>query len=587
MITRVPKRRGEPLPVLPPSARDKSVQTVSTKKDALRRSLGVLAAVSFGFVVIGGQLVRLGLQAKPEVRTSLAEPVGRNFSRPDITDRQGRLLATDIEVHSLYADPALILDADEASEKLSALFPDLVAADVRRQLADPSRRFVWLKRGLSPARARQVHELGLPGLGFRKELRRVYPMGEGAGHVLGAVNIDNKGVSGLERAIDDAGAAESVLGTARTPKSPWVTSIDIGIQHGVEQELAAALPRYGARAAAGLVMDAVTGEIVAAVSVPGVDPTRPSDAMDPARIDRLMAGTYELGSIFKSLTIADALDAGVVTLDTLVDVRQPLQAGPFTIRDLHPQGRPLSVRDVFLHSSNVGAAMIALKSGAGHQREFLTRLGLTQSLRLETGPVASPQVPSRWDRIETITISYGHGLAVAPIQFAAALAALVNGGYKVSPTFLVREAAAKAPAVALISSAASARMRELMRLNVTHASGTGRRADAEGYRVGGKTGTAEMASQGGYTKKSVISSFAAAFPMDAPRYVMLVMLFEPQGQDETKGQITAGVNAAPVAGRIVARIAPGLGVLPRRVADPEMTPSVAPPVAFDGTRDAQ
>jgi cell division protein FtsI (penicillin-binding protein 3) len=563
---------------------------VSAQKISLRRSLGLLGLVIAGFGVIGAQLVRLGLQGKPEVRASVAEPVGRNFSRPDLTDRKGRLLATDIEVHSLYADPALILDADEASEKLSAMFPDLDAVDVRRLLSDPARRFVWLKRGLSPARARHVHELGLPGLAFRKELRRVYPMGASAGHVLGAVNIDNKGVSGLERAIDDAGDAEPVLGTARTAKSAWASSIDIGAQHGVEQELAAALSRYGARAAAALVMDASSGEIVAAASVPGVDPTRPSDAADPARLDRLVLGTYELGSIFKSLTIADALDAGVVTLETMVDVREPLKAGPFTIRDLHPQGRPMTVRDIFLHSSNVGAAMIALKGGAEHQRAFLTRLGLTHGMRLETGPVASPQVPQRWDRTETITISYGHGLAVAPVQFMAAFAGLVNGGQKVTPTFRMREAKPYEPITTLISATTSARMRELMRLNVTHASGTGRRAEAEGYRVGGKTGTAEMAGVGGYTKKSVISSFAAAFPMDAPRYVMLVMLFEPQGQDETKGQITAGVNAAPVAGRIVARIAPGLGVLPRRVSDSSVSPSsgsVTPPVVFDGTRDAQ
>jgi cell division protein FtsI (penicillin-binding protein 3) len=328
------------------------------------------------------------------------------------------------------------------------------------------------------------------------------------------------------------------------------------------------MTRYAAQAAAGLVMDAATGEIVAAASLPGVDPSRPSQMQDAARLDRLLNGTYELGSIFKTLTIAEALNAATLTPETLFDVREPLKSGPFTIRDLHPQGRPLTVREIFLHSSNVGAAMIALGAGTERQKAFLAALGLTQTIRLETGQVAAPQVPQRWDRTETITISYGHGLAVAPIQFAAALAAVVNGGVRVVPTFKARTAASpKLDAVPLLSQVASARMRELMRLNVTHASGTGRRADAEGYRVGGKTGTAEMAGTGGYQKKAVISSFAAAFPMDAPRFVTLVMLFEPQGQDETRGQITAGVNAAPTTGRIVERIAPLLGVLPRRVAE--------------------
>jgi cell division protein FtsI (penicillin-binding protein 3) len=248
------------------------------------------------------------------------------------------------------------------------------------------------------------------------------------------------------------------------------------------------------------------------------------------------------------------------------------------IKDLYPQGRPLTVREIFLHSSNVGAGMLALEIGAERQRAFLERFGLTEPMRTEAGPVALPQLPKNWGRIETITVAYGHGLAVAPIQFAAALATLVNGGFKVTPTLLSREGDA-GERVRLVSAATSAGLREIMRLNVTNVQGTGRHAEAAGYRVGGKTGTAEMPGRGGYREKSVISSFAGAFPMDAPKYVVLVLLFEPQTGEGRGDKITAGLNAAPATARIVERIAPLLGILPRN--------AEATPAKFDAPPGAQ
>jgi cell division protein FtsI (penicillin-binding protein 3) len=538
--------------------------SAATRKQMLRRGLLVLGVVACGFLVIGGQLVRLALQAKPEVRLSSAEPIGSSWSRPDLVDRRGRVLATDVEVHSLFADPAVIADVDEVVEKITDLFRDLDARELRRQLADRTRRFQWIKRGLTPAMAQRAHALGLPGLAFRKELRRAYPAGTLAGHTLGSVNIDNKGLSGLEKSLDESGLAEAVHAPGRSSRAPQRISIDLGVQHAVGDELERAMRTYQASAAAGLVMDARTGEIVAAASLPSVDPSRPQDAQEAERIDRVLGGSYELGSIFKLQTVAMALDAKLVTLETMRDVRPPIEVGPFTIKDPYPQGRALSVREIFLHSSNVGAAMLALEAGADRQKAFLGRLGLLEPGRTEAGVLAPPQVPAQWGKIETITVAYGHGLAVAPVTYAAGLAALVNGGTKVTPTFRAMPEGAEIVAGArLISAETSARMRELMRLNVTHASGTGRRAEIEGYRIGGKTGTAEMAGLGGYRRKAVIASFAAAFPMDEPRYVIMVMLFEPQGTDETKGGITAGLNAAPTTGRIVARIAPILGVLPR------------------------
>jgi cell division protein FtsI (penicillin-binding protein 3) len=530
-----------------------------------RRTLITLCGVLLCLAVIGGQLVRLALRSGGEIKATLAEPLARSWSRPDIVDRNGRLLATDIAVNSLYADPHLILDLDEVIEKLIATLPGLEEAELRKSLADHSRRFVWVARGLSPRMAQSVHDLGLPGLAFRTELKRAYPLGALAGHLIGTVNTDNKGLAGIERLLDDTGRVEAVQGPGRMLASPLRLSLDIGVQHGLAEELQLSASRYSAPAAAALVLEAGSGEVLAAVSLPEVDPSRPADWLDPARADRLASGIYELGSIFKTMTIAMALEAGTASLDKLYDVRQPLVAGTYSIKDPYPQGRPLSVRDIFLHSSNVGAGMLALEAGPERQRAFLARLGLTEPMRTEAGPVASPLLPKHWGRTETVTIGYGHGLAMAPLQFAAAVAALVNGGTKVAPTLLARPDDG-GERLRVVSATTSAGLREIMRLNVTHAAGTGRRAEAEGYRVGGKTGTAEMPGRGGYQEKAVISSFIGAFPMDAPRYVVFVLLFQPQTGDTGGDHITAGLNAAPATARIVERIAPLLRILPRRVA---------------------
>ena len=539
----------------------------------------VLCGVLFAFALIGGQLVRLASKAAPEIRVALAEPLARSWSRPDIVDRHGRLLATDVGLHSLYADPQLVLDVDETAEKLAAVLPGLDAAELRKALADGNRRFAWVARGLSPRQAQRVHALGLPGLAFRTELKRVYPQGTLGGHMLGTVNTDNRGIAGVERMLDESGKVQAVQGPGRRSGPALRMSLDIGVQYALSEELKQACARYSAPAAAGLVLDAGSGEILGAVSLPEADPAQPADWLDQGHADKLTGGTFELGSIFKALTVAMALEEGTADLDKLYDVRQPLIAGPYMIKDLHPQGRPLTVREIFLHSSNVGAGMLALEAGAERQRAFLARLGLTEPMRTEAGPVAAPLLPKHWGKIEIVTVGYGHGLAVAPVQFAAALATLVNGGTRVMPTLLARsDDGGERPR--LVSAATSARLREVMRLNVTHSTGTGRLAETDGYRVGGKTGTAEMPGRGGYREKSVISSFAGAFPMDAPKYVVLVLLFEPHTGEGRGDRITAGLNAAPATARIVERIAPLLGVLPRRVDAPTSEAAqLAPPAA--------
>ena len=519
------------------------------------RTLVVVLTVALLFAALSAQLVWLAIKGHGGPRLSMSEPIVRTFARPDIVDRNGRLIATDLEAHSLYADPAQVLDADEAAEKLAAIFPDLDQAQLRSMLADRSRRFVWLRRGLSPRTAQRIHDLGLPGLGFRREPKRSYPLGSLAGHVIGTVNVDNRGLSGIERHIDETVGVEAVLGSRPAGNAPVQLSIDIGVQHALEDELAGAVSRYAAAGAAGIVMATATGEIIAAASLPNVDPARPAQALEETRLDKNFSGTFELGSIFKLVTIAAALDGRQATPDTVIDVRVPLWIGRHQIRDLHPAGRPLSIRDIFVQSSNVGAARLALAAGSDAQRAFLGKLGLLRGGRSESGPIAAPSQPERWGEIETATIAFGHGLAVAPVRFAAAAASLLNGGTAVEPT-LLRVTAGRPAGERVVTAATSVALAQLMRRNVTLPTGTGRRADVAGYEVGGKTGTAEIAVAGRYRGDLVLSSFLATFPASAPQYVLLVTLDRPKPAPETAGQITAGHNAAPTAGRIVERIGP-------------------------------
>jgi cell division protein FtsI (penicillin-binding protein 3) len=522
----------------------------------------VMLGMALLFMSVAGQLARLAATTGPEMVVTLNEPMARTYVRPDILDRGGRLLATDIEMPSLYADPSLVQGVDDVAERLGTVIHDLDQNELRKQLSDRNRRFIWLRRGISPRLAQDIHDLGLPGLEFRTELRRAYPLVRLAGHLLGSVNIDNKGASGIERTIDDTIGVETTLGAPRKGGLPVRLTIDLGVQHALQEELEAAMGRYDAKGIAGLVMDVETGEMMASVSLPGVDPARAAEVLDPSRIDKLQGGTYELGSVLKILTVAMALDGGKVKADTVLDVTKPLTAGKFTIKDPHSAGRPLTVSEVFIKSSNVGSGMLALGEGPERQKAFLEKVGLTREMRTEAGPVAPPQLPRQFGRIEQITVGYGHGIALAPIQFAAAAASVINGGKRVTPTYFKRAETAQISTERVVSQETSDTLRVLFRRNVAERGGTGTRADVPGYRVGGKTGTAEMPGKGGYQKKAVVSSFLGAFPMDAPRYLTMVLIFEPQGTEEADGEVLAGRNAAPTTARVIARIAPLLGVKP-------------------------
>ena len=483
--------------------------------------------------------------------------------RPDIVDRNGEILATDIRTPSLYANPRQIIDHDDAIDRLAEVLPDLDRTKLRRDLSQ-DRSFVFVRREMTPAQQAEIFELGIPGIGFVDENRRVYPSGNAASHVLGAVSVDHQGLAGIENYIDREGYAalrEAGL-TDNQPGQPIQLALDLRVQHSLRDELVNAMRTYDAKAAAGVILNVNTGEIVAMSSLPDYDPNDPQQALDPDKLNRAMTGVFELGSTFKAFTAAMALDSGVATLNSTYDARNPIRVARFQISDFHPQRRILTVPEVFIYSSNIGSAKMALDVGVEGHKAFLSRMGLLDRLQTELPESALPLVPADWKELSTMTIAFGHGLSVTPMQAASAAAALVNGGYLIKPTFLRRtKEEAQKIAARVIKTKTSDEMRYLMRLNVEK--GTATKADVAGYRVGGKTGTAEKIVGGRYAKNKLLTSFMGAFPMDNPEYVIMIMLDEPKGTKETHGFATSGWNAVPVSGSIIGRIAPMLGVVPR------------------------
>ncbi len=482
---------------------------------------------------------------------TLAEvgPVGR----PDILDRNGVLLATDLQVASVYADPRDVWDPEETASALVSVFPELDEEELTAKLKAKT-GFVWIKRDITPRQHAAVHDLGLPGIDFRQELKRVYPNGRAAAHVVGFVDVDNKGLGGIERAIDTTLAAQVANG------EPVRLSIDLRVQHVVEDELAATIQTFSAIGGTGVVVDVRTGEVIAMVSLPDFDPNHV--AADPAenRFNRATLGVYEMGSTFKSFNTAMALDAGVRSRD-MFDARAPIRIGRFSIRDYHPMGRALSVEEIFEHSSNIGSANMARRMGIARQKEFLGALGQLEPVVMELPERGAPLAPRNWGEVELMTIAFGHGIAVSPMHVVAGVTAMANGGIYLPPTVLKRDAGADLLGHRVLKPETSVEMNRLFRLVVEK--GTARKADVPGYPVGGKTGTAEKSKGGGYARKALLSSFIGVFPADAPEYAILVIIDEPKGIKATSGYATGGWTAAPATSRIVARIAPMLGIEPR------------------------
>tara|TARA_B100000676_G_scaffold87608_1_gene87478 strand:+ start:298 stop:2064 length:1767 start_codon:yes stop_codon:yes gene_type:complete len=516
-----------------------------------RKRLTIAAAIlSLAFAVVGLRLVDITLmQDAVEPRAARAPQAETlQFARADIVDRNGVLLATNLPTASLYADPRQVIEPADAARRLAGVLPGLIKEKLAAKLAS-KRAFVWIKRELTPRQQQNVIALGLPGIDFQREDRRVYPPGRLMSHVVGFVDVDEKGLAGIERRFED---------DLRRRAEPLRLSIDMRMQHALCGELAVAQDEFTAVGAAGLVLDARTGEVMAMCSLPDFDPNKPMASTSVSRFNRVALGVYELGSAFKIFTTAMALESGIARLEDRYDATKPLKVSRFTIRDFHAKERWLSVSEIFKYSSNIGSARLAMEVGGKTQRAFLDSIGLLQPAAIELPEVGAPLVPDVWRPINTMTIGFGHGIAVSPLQLAAGVASMVNGGVYHQPTLIKRNDVPLGRRV--ISERTSKKLRKLLRLVVED--GTGGRADVPGYLVGGKTGTAEKSGTSGYRRRALISSFIGAFPVDDPQYVVFAMLDEPKGTEKTHGFATGGWVAAPVVGQLVRRIGPLAGIRP-------------------------
>ena len=478
--------------------------------------------------------------------------------RADIVDRNGVLLATTLDTPSLYANPKQISDAKGVARQLMAVLPDLNRDELLSKLAS-DRSFVWIKRQLTPEQQFEVNKLGIPGLQFETEHRRLYPKGSVTAHVVGYAGIDNKGLAGIERGLDSRLVNND---------EPVQLSIDIRLQYILKDEIARQIATFGAEGGMGMITDVNTGEILAMVSLPDFDPNDPGSATPDRMFNRATLGTYEMGSVFKIFNTAMALDDHVTTMTGGYDATNPIHIGRFTIHDDHAQRRWLSVPEIFMYSSNIGSAKMAVDAGIERQEDFLHRLGLLQAPTVEIREIGEPLIPHPWHVVNSMTVAFGHGISVSPLQMVTGVGAIVDGGILHRATFLKRPETGRTPGVRVVSQQTSEDMRRLLRLVVEH--GTGKLAAAPGYLVGGKTGTAEKVSGKGYARKELLSSFIGVFPINDPRYLIMVSVDEPHGVKSSAGYATGGWVAAPAVSRIVQRMAPIMGISPVDEDSPEI-----------------
>jgi cell division protein FtsI (penicillin-binding protein 3) len=536
----------------------------------------MVLALVMGFGLVGGRLVQLGMVVQDSTIEGQARDV-ITATRPPILDRNGLEMAVDIRVPSLFAEPRRIIDVEEAVRKLRTVLPELDEAWLRNRLTG-DKGFVWVERELSPAIQEKVMRLGIPGIDFITESKRFYPGMTEASHILGSTNIDNQGISGIENHMDGENVALlQDLGLARgNALAPVELSVDMRVQHVMHEQLVDAMTRYQAIAAAGVMMDIHTGEIIALASLPDFDPNDPATALVKDSFNRITAGIFEPGSIFKTVTMAAALDSGSVTINDQFDARFGIRFGRFSIDDFHGKHRILSLPEVYKYSSNIGTIRVMQAMGKEAYRAFLTTMGFDIRVPFELPEMRLPTVPKEFSDVGAATASFGHGLSVSPLHMVTAYAAFVNGGNYIAPTLYKRDIAeAEALYRRVLKPETSAEIRYLMRLNALEGSGSQMNKEALGYRVGGKTGTAEKVVDGRYSSNKVTNFFGSAFPLDNPRYAMIIMVDEPKLENAQSGT-TAGWNAGMVTGRIVQRVAPMLGIAPdfSEILDQNLVPSV-------------
>lgn len=542
----------------------------ASRQCAEGRLLVLGAVFVFAFMTVGLRMAVLASTDPVEPRTT-ASGTSIIAQRGDIVDRNGRILATNFITNSLYAQPPIMIDKAGAARELARIFPDLDESSLLKTF-NSSRKFLWVKRKISPEQQQLVHDIGDPGLLFGPREMRLYPNGRLAAHVLGGSSFGREGVNsaevvgvaGVEKTFDD------YLRDPATGREPLRLSLDMTIQTAAERVLFGGMKLMNARGASSVLMDVRTGEVISLVSLPDFDPnTRPAPltkgvASDSPLFNRAVQGVYELGSVFKIFTAAQAIDANLVNAGTMVDIRGPLKWGKYKIRDFHDYGKQLTVADVVVKSSNIGAARLAQMIGAEQQQDFLESLGLLAATPVEMIEAhgAKPLTPKNWSEISAMTISYGHGLSVSPMHLAAAYASIVNGGTKVTPTLLKSTTPAPIPGPRVISVETSRVARQMLRAVVTD--GTASFGEVQGYAVGGKTGTADKPKEqgGGYHEDKVIATFASIFPAHDPRYVLVVTLDEPVETSGKDPRRTAGWTAVPVAAEMIRRMAPLLGLRP-------------------------
>jgi cell division protein FtsI (penicillin-binding protein 3) len=561
-----PRHFKPPPPCAPVVNDERAAELLETCRTRLLATAALFAVVFIVVILRLAEIVALS-GASAESHAGRVRPIAQSPVRADILDRNGSLLAATLDTPSLYADPRQILDANEATRALLSVLPQLNPQEIQAKLTS-GKSFVWLKRHLTPRQVYEINRLGIPGLQFEHEERRVYPFSDLAAHVVGYCGIDNNGLAGVERALDEK---------ARGRRQPIELALDARVQFILHEELNRVIADFSAKGAAGIIMDVRTGEIIGMVSLPDFDPNHPA-ALEPAdakeRIfNKITLADYEMGSVFKIFNTAMALDSGIATMTSGYDATNPIHIGRFTIEDYHGKHRRLSVPEIFMYSSNIGSAHMAVAAGAERQRSFLAKLGLLKPVPIELDELAKPHYPSTWREINVMTIAYGHGIAVSPLHLITGVAAVVNGGILHRPTLLKPPPGAVPAGEQVMSPKTSEQMRKLMRLVVE--SGTAKLAAAPGYVVGGKTGTAEKNAGGHYLEKKLLSSFIGAFPINDPKYAILLLVDEPHGTKQSHGYATAGWTVAPATSRIIQRIAPVLGVQPVDEASPAVTKALA------------
>jgi cell division protein FtsI (penicillin-binding protein 3) len=565
-------RHFKPPPCAPVVADPAAAQLLEATRTRLLLAASFFALV---FLVVIGRLVDVVEVPHATADTHVAHArlvTPPPPPRPDIVDRNGTLLATNLDSPALYVDSKLMLQSgenpDEATRQISKALPDLSPVEIRNKLTS-GRSFAYLKRSLTPRQEFAVNNLGIPGIEFSPAERRIYPLGDLASHTVGYCNVDNVGEAGIERGLNP---------TLKERTGPITLALDARVQFVLKDELHHVMDQFSAKGAAGIIMNVNTGEIVAMASLPDFDPNHPPSTNpktatpeDNERIfNKITSGEYELGSVFKIFNTAMALDTGVASMTSSYDARNPIEIGRFTIEDYHGKHRWLTVPEIFAYSSNIGSARMAIAAGAGRQRGFLDRLGLLSAVPIELDKVevGRPHFPKEWRPVNVMTIAFGHGIAVTPLHMITATAAIINGGILHPPTMLKVADGAKVPGERVISAKTSEQMRKLFRLVVE--GGTAKQAEAPGYVVGGKTGTAEKNIHGHYEEKKLVSSFMGAFPINNPQYAIFTLVDEPHGNKESHGFATAGWTVVPATSRIIERIAPLLGVAPQDENSPDV-----------------